>query len=68
MKGGGPTEKHTHAHNHLFVVVKGQAKILLDDVEVIVFENESYIVPGNIPHSVWDNTDDETIMIGISVK
>lgn len=29
LKGGGPTEQHTHKHNHLFVVVKGEAKVLL---------------------------------------
>lgn len=23
LKGGGPTEQHTHEHNHLFIVVKG---------------------------------------------
>ena len=23
--GGGPTEQHTHNHDHLFIVVKGEA-------------------------------------------
>ena len=27
-KGGGPTEQHTHEHDHLFSVVKGEAKVL----------------------------------------
>ena len=31
LKGGGPTEQHTHEHNHLFIVVKGEAKVLLGD-------------------------------------
>ena len=30
--GGGSTEFHTHAHNHLFIVVKGEAKILLSNM------------------------------------
>ena len=66
--GGGPTEKHTHPHNHLFIVTKGEAKILLGDEEIIVKKDESFLVKGVIPHSVWNNIDDETVMIGISVK
>ena len=66
--GGGPTELHTHAHNHLFIVVKGEAKILLNNEPVIVRENESYLVEGSIPHSVWNNLSETTVMIGISVK
>lgn len=68
LNGGGPTEKHTHEHNHLFIVVDGEAKILLGDEAVIVGKDEAYLVKGQIPHSVWNNIDGETIMIGISVK
>ena len=68
LKGGGPTQKHTHEHNHLFIVVKGEAKILLGDEEVILRQDESFLVEGTIPHSVWNNLDDETVMIGISVR
>lgn len=66
--GGGPTELYTHEHNHLFVVVKGEAKVILNDSHVIVHENESYLVKGNIPNSVWNNQEETTVMIGISVK
>ncbi|MDE5993770.1 MAG: cupin domain-containing protein [Oscillospiraceae bacterium] len=66
--GGGPDELHTHDHNHLFIVTKGEAKILLGDKEIIVKKDESFLVKGSIPHSVWNNTDAETVMIGISVK
>lgn len=66
--GGGPTELHTHEHNHLFIVVEGQAKILLGNETIIISKNESYLVKGNIPHSVWNNIDTQTTMIGISVK
>lgn len=67
LNGGGPTEQHTHNHNHLFIVVKGEAKILLDKETVIVKKNESFLVNGMIPHSVWNNAEEETIMIGITV-
>lgn len=66
--GGGPTEPHTHEHNHLFIVTQGEAKILLGDTVVIVKKNESFLVNGRIPHCVWNNSADETVMIGISVK
>lgn len=68
LNGGGPVEPHTHEHNHLFIVVKGEARIKICDREVIVKENESYLVEGKLPHSVWNNTSDDTIMVGISVK
>ena len=29
LNGGGPVELHTHNHNHLFIVTKGEAKIQL---------------------------------------
>ena len=67
LNGGGPVEKHTHDHNHLFIVTEGEAKILLDNEEVVVKKNESFLVNGKIPHSVWNNYDGETVMIGITV-
>ena len=68
LNGGGPTEKHTHEHNHLFIVTQGEAKVLLGDEEVIIHKDESFLVEGKIPHSVWNNIDGQTVMIGISVK
>ena len=68
MNGGGPKEKHSHEHNHLFIVTEGEAKLLLDDDEIIVKKDESFLVDGKIPHSVWNNYDGKTVMIGISVK
>ena len=41
--------------------------MLLDKDEVIIPQDEAYLVKGTIPHSVWSNQEEETIMIGISV-
>ncbi len=68
LNGGGPTEQHTHAHDHLFIVVQGTAKILYGDEIVLVQKNESFLVKGSVPHSVWNGFDGETVMIGISVR
>ena len=68
LNGGGPAEQHTHEHNHLFIVTKGEAKIRLADDEVILKKDESFLVEGKIPHSVWNNIQGETVMIGIPVK
>lgn len=68
FNGGGPIDQHIHKHNHLFIVTEGEAKILLGDKEVIVKKDEAFLVDGNIPHSVWNNSADRTVMIGISVK
>ena len=66
--GGGPLEKHTHEHNHLFIITKGEAKILLDDEEIFLKKDESYLVDGSIPHSIWNNAKNENVMIGINLK
>ena len=66
--GGGPLEPHSHEHNHLFIVVRGEAKVMLNDKPVIVKENESYYVKGSIPHSIWNNISVTTVMIEISMK
>ncbi len=68
LDGGGPVQPHTHEHNHLFIVTKGEAGIRLGDQEVILRKDESFLVDGNIPHAVWNHYDGETVMIGISVK
>lgn len=66
--GGGPFEQHTHDNDHLVVIVRGQAKVLLADTFYIIHENESYIVKGDIPHSIWNNSSDTTILVGITLK
>lgn len=66
--GGGPVKLHTHTHNHLFIVISGQAKVLLDKEERIIHANEAFLVKGEIPHSVWNDTQETTVMLGISVK
>ncbi|WP_221412101.1 cupin domain-containing protein [Dysgonomonas sp. ZJ279] len=68
VDGGGPIESHTHEHSHLFIVISGEARIKLGDKETIVGANESFLVDGMIPHSVWNNINIQTVMIGISVK
>ena len=68
LNGGGPIEKHTHEHNHLFIVTEGEAKILLGEKEIIVKKDESFLVEGKIPHSVWNHIEGKTVIIGISVK
>ena len=66
--GGGPEQMHTHSHDHLFIVVKGEAKIFKESQEIILKKDQSYLVDGSCPHSVWNNSDEETVMIGISLK
>ena len=67
LNGGGPTELHTHEHNHLFIVTEGEARIPLGEETVIIHKDEALLVEGRIPHSCWNNTDGVTKMIGITV-
>lgn len=50
------------------IVIQGQARIILGDTEKILNPNESFLVDGRIPHSVWNTTEQTTIILGISVK
>lgn len=68
LNGGGPTTKHSHEHNHLFIVTEGEARVEFEDETVIIHKNEAYLVEGKRLHSVWNNSDGQTVMIGISVK
>lgn len=65
--GGGPSELHTHLHDHLFVVVEGEATILEEDKVIILRKDEAYRVKGSIPHSVWNRTQNEVTMLGITL-
>lgn len=66
--GGGPLELHTHEYDHLFIVVKGEAKVQFENHIQVIPENESYLVKGTMPHSVWNNIEETTTMIGITIK
>ena len=68
LNGGGPIELHTHGHDHLFIVTEGEAKVLLGDEEVIIHKDEAFLVKGTIPHSVWNNINGITKMIGITIS
>lgn len=68
LNGGGPTTKHSHEHNHLFIVTEGEARVEFEDETIIIHKDEAYLVEGKRPHSVWNNSDKRTVMIGISVK
>lgn len=68
-KGGGPVHPHTHpGHDHLFIVVSGEAKAIVGEEEKIIRANESLRIAGKTPHSVWNHAEDTTVMIGISIK
>ena len=67
LNGGGPTELHTHEHNHLFIVTEGETRIQLGEETVIIHKDEAFLVEGRIPHSCWNNIDGVTKMIGIRV-
>ncbi|MDR2676152.1 MAG: cupin domain-containing protein [Opitutaceae bacterium] len=66
--GGGPETGHTHARDHLFIVVSGRAVIRLGGERKILNPNEAFLVKGGIPHSVWNSDAQTTVMVGISVE
>ena len=49
-------------------MVKGEATIRLGDRVVKVAENDSFRVDGSVPHSVWNETDETVVMVGITTE
>lgn len=37
LNGGGPTEPHTHEHNHLFIVTEGEAPIKISTSPMLLY-------------------------------
>lgn len=67
--GGGPIQPHTHPHDHLFIVVSGEARVILGEEVKTIRPDEAFRVKGSIPHSVWNAAPEEvTVMIGITLK
>ena len=66
--GGGPEGNHTHKENHIFIVVDGEARIMLGDQAVIVKKNESFFVNGMTPHSIWNHAGQTAVVIKISTE
>lgn len=65
--GGGPMEKHSHSHDHLFLVIQGEARIEYDKESVVVKAHEIYRVSGCRKHSVWNNGNTTAIMLGLTI-
>ena len=66
--GGGPLTKHTHPHDHLFLVIQGEARIEFEEETVFLKANEIYRVRGNRLHSVWNNGKVTAIMLGVTIS
>lgn len=66
--GGGPIGNHTHKENHLFIVVEGEARVVLGEKEHIVHKDDSLLIDGMIPHSIWNNTNQQTTVIKLNLE
>jgi quercetin dioxygenase-like cupin family protein len=67
-RGGGPSPNHTHEHDHVFIVLDGCATIKVGDQNKLVAKEEAIRINGDIPHSVWNETDEPVRVMGIDVK
>lgn len=66
--GGGPDPSHTHPHDHFFIVVEGWATIQMGNEKVKVNTDESIMVPGEIIHSIWNESAQPLKMIGLTIN
>jgi quercetin dioxygenase-like cupin family protein len=48
---GGAVLEHTHPHEQAGTVIEGRVRFRIGDVEAEVVPGDSYLIPGNVPHS-----------------
>lgn len=65
--GGGPEGNHTHPEDHIFIVVEGQAEVVLGEQTHVVKKDEMFYVDGMTPHSIWNREEEAAKVIKISV-
>jgi len=65
--GGGPMPEHTHAHDHLFVVLDGSVEIRMNGTATTLPAHQSMLVPGDALHSVWNASQAPAKVLGISL-
>lgn len=66
--GGGPVELHSHEHMHLFIVISGKVKVILEDETIILNKNDYYLVKPNSMHKMWNDFGEKSIVMGITLK
>lgn len=65
--GGGPAGNHTHASGHIFIVVEGEARVMLGEAAYRVAKDECFYVPGMTPHSIWNDREEPAKVIKLNV-
>lgn len=66
--GGGPVPPHIHAHDHLFILARGEAVVEFEDGAVSLVVGEPLRVDGRRRHSVWNRGGGEAVMIGLTLE
>lgn len=51
LDAGGEVPEHTHPHEQAGTVVSGRVRFRIGDREAEVQPGDSYLIPGDIPHS-----------------
>jgi mannose-6-phosphate isomerase-like protein (cupin superfamily) len=65
--GGGPKPSHSHPHHHFFIVTEGEATVYIKKEKILVSKDEAIFVNGQLEHSIWNETNSELKMIGITI-
>ena len=51
LAAGGEVPEHTHPHEQAGTVITGRVRFRIGDREAEVVPGDSYLIPGNVPHS-----------------
>lgn len=62
VEPGVPTPPHSHPHEQMGLVVRGEGDLYVGDEKVHVEEGTSFWVPPNVPHN-FDATGDEPAVL-----
>ncbi len=66
--GGGPNHPDLHRHDHMFIVVEGEIRAEISGATKVIKKDESIIVDGRLPHSIWNDADTPAKVVKISIN
>ena len=65
--GGGPNTPGLHRHDPMFIVVEGEIRAQIGGATKVVKKDETIMVDGRLPHSIWNDGDTPAKVVKLSI-
>jgi mannose-6-phosphate isomerase-like protein (cupin superfamily) len=66
IQPGKANEMHRHAHETVFIFLKGQGKVLVDDFENDVKAGDFALIPRWCNHQTVNNSNEELVFLAVA--